>query len=377
MKYMGSKRNMLKNGLGDILSASVRNTSRVLDLFTGSGVVAWHMSELYEHKVIAVDLQAYATALAASVIERTSPLKDDSWIEQWFLRAIDLQPSDCIKSATELQRDLGDIIPAVAAERARAICQSYDESPITSAYGGYYFSPFQALWLDTLRRTLPKNSSEQKVALAALIQAASECAASPGHTAQPFKANRSAGFFLIDAWRRDLPQKVSEAARRIAQRHARVKGQSMQMDANDAARMARERDLVFLDPPYSGVHYSRFYHVLETIARGEVGPVTGVGRYPPQSDRPKSAYSLKAKSRQAFDDLLYILSNKGASVIITFPAGRTSNGISGTEVTDLAEKHFKIIETKIASRFSTLGGNTRHREARQNAIELILQLSPK
>ena len=53
----------------------------------------------------------------------------------------------------------------------------------------------------------------------------------------------------------------------LASIHAKQIGASKVADANKAAHQVREGDLVFLDPPYSGVHYSRFYHVLETIAR--------------------------------------------------------------------------------------------------------------
>jgi adenine-specific DNA-methyltransferase len=137
-----------------------------------------------------------------------------------------------------------------------------------------------------------------------------------------------------------------------------------------------EGDLVFLDPPYSGVHYSRFYHVLETIAVGKVGDVSGIGRYPPSSERPRSDYSLRTKSKSVFDSLLQNLSDRGASVIVTFPAGAASNGMSGEDVVGISERHFSIREKKVSSRFSTLGGNRTHREARQVAQELILILSP-
>jgi adenine-specific DNA-methyltransferase len=66
----------------------------------------------------------------------------------------------------------------------------------------------------------------------------------------------------------------------LASQFAQRPGTVKVADANQAARGLQESDLVFIDPPYSGVQYSRFYHVLETIADGGRGPVTEVGRYP-------------------------------------------------------------------------------------------------
>ena len=137
----------------------------------------------------------------------------------------------------------------------------------------------------------------------------------------------------------------------------------------------KRQDLVFLDPPYSGVHYSRFYHVLEGVARGEVGEVTGQGRYPEQSARPISDFSKLSTSRKAFNELLEILARKKANVIVTFPAGKASNGLSGDDVKALAADHFRLEEVKVSSRFSTLGGDSKHRAARQQADEMILTLS--
>jgi hypothetical protein len=136
-------------------------------------------------------------------------------------------------------------------------------------------------------------------------------------------------------------------------------------------------DLAFVDPPYSGVHYSRFYHVLETITTHKPISVSGAGRYPPRELRPRSDYSVQTASREALTVLLKTLSSVGSSAIVTFPAGKASNGLSGTIVKEVADQFFEIKSTKVASRFSTLGGNLRNRDARQPSDELILTLTPR
>lgn len=228
---------------------------------------------------------------------------------------------------------------------------------LTLAYGGYYFSPWQSLWLDALRETLPPNDEHRVIGLAALIQAASYCAASPGHTAQPFKANDTAGRFLLEAWNRDIARRVREASERIATRHAVYLGEVYCEDAGSVALKLKSTDLVFIDPPYSGVHYSRFYHVLESVARGRIGDVFGSGRYPQPDERPASAYSVKTRSRAALTDLFGKISSRGATAVVTFPADKASNGLSGDDVKSVAAEFFEIKHEKISTRFSTLGGS--------------------
>ncbi|WPY95632.1 DNA adenine methylase [Limimaricola variabilis] len=375
MKYMGSKRTMLCNGLGDALNHALAKSERVLDLFTGSAAVSWHVAELYEKEVLATDLQMYSTVLAASVIERTRPIIERDWVDMWFERAmVHLHAHSYWLDAKALQESLTNYSPIDAAFAARSFHFGSDFC-LSKAYGGYYFSPWQAMWLDALRVTLPPTDSYKKVALAALIQAASRCAASPGHTAQPFKANETAGRYLIKSWQRDLPEIVRERIEDIAPRFSLKKGVAFCQDALELAQKAQPGDLVFLDPPYSGVHYSRFYHVLESVARGRVGEVFGAGRYPEISERPSSEFSVRRTSKKALNDLLKILSERDAEVLITFPAGKASNGLSGEDVKIIAADHFEIEEEKVSSRFSTMGGNLRHRAARQEADELILKLT--
>src|SRR5690606_4733330 len=126
------------------------------------------------------------------------------------------------------------------------------------------------------------------VSLAALISAASKCSASPGHTAQPLGITNSSLPHVIDAWGRDPFHYVLDEVKNLAPRHALVLGKTITGSLENLIASLNEGDLAFCDPPYSGVHYSRFYHVLETLSRCLSVEVTGSGRNPPFSERPSS-----------------------------------------------------------------------------------------
>ena len=368
MKYMGSKRWMLRNGLGDLIAREVKDTGRFVDLFAGSGAVSTHVATKYEVPVAAYDLQTFSIVLSRAVLARESEIEAEPLWADWYSRAKALRKSLRPPSASLLTR------ATINLHRDWSASQNWT---VTKSYGGYYFSALQAVWLDALLQALPETEPAKSIALAALISAASQCAAAPGHTAQPFQPTRSAKPFLVEAWRRSIVGHCKKELSSISKQHARIAGHAEVADANEAAKLLIDGDLAFIDPPYSGVHYSRFYHVLETLARGACGEVSGTGRYPPAEERPHSRYSLKSGSSTALEDLFKQISSRGAKAILTFPQRRCSNGLSGKIVIDLANSYFATERHWVASKFSTLGGNNDHRDARRSTRELILVLSPR
>lgn len=374
MKYMGSKRPMLKNGLGDILVAETKGARRFVDLFAGSGSVAIYVARNVSISVQAYDLQTYSAVLASGIISRRAKANTRRIWRLWRQRAR--------RRVRVVPQSLANPSSVRTVARSRKWCADQNDLPITSAYGGHYFSPTQAVWLDALRATLPTMPSENRLALAALVDAASECVASPGHTAQPFQPTVSAKQHLFEAWRRDVPDRTKAALDSMGAVFAKRVGRAFVGDANVVAETLAPGDVVFVDPPYSALHYSRFYHVLESVAIGSSGLVDGVGRYPERSLRPRSSYSVKSESRAAMASLLKTLASRRCKVILTFPDHSCSNGLSGQDIRGLAEEYFCVRTLLVDSTFSTLGGSgidsieSEIRGARRIAKEMILVMSP-
>jgi adenine-specific DNA-methyltransferase len=354
-----------------LLARERRGAQRFADLFTGSGAVAIYMARKYRLEVLVFDLQKYSVALAQAVIGRQAAIDWEPVWNAWYGLAQE-RLHDEIPVADRLTQ------PVVA--DFREWCEK-QKLPITRAYGGHYFSPLQSVWIDALRATLPEQEPEKTVALASLIHAASESAAAPGHTAQPLQPTRTAKPFLKRAWDFNIVDRTKKAFEQISKDHANQIGSAEVSDAIEAAGQLQQGDLAFIDPPYSGEHYSRFYHVLETIAHGECGEVSGVGRYPAAEHRPKSDFSLKTKSEDALDKLLEKIADRQAKAILTFPDHECSNGLSGDLVRQIAAEHFDVLEESVDSDFSTLGGtrtadDDEGRNPRRQAKELMLVLTP-
>ena len=377
MKYMGSKSSMLRNGLGQVIAEESKNATRVVDLFCGAGSVSWFAAVKLGKPVLACDLQAYATILAGAVIKRTEPTDYEEVRESWLSKA-SLKLSKLALWHEALKLDNADYQIGLWQKKAQKLCESYSQDNsflIMNCYGGHYFSPTQALSFDAMLKALPNDNNTYELCLAATIVAASCCVASPGHTAQPFKATESAGKFLREAWHRDPFLYAHKALKKLCLLHSASPGDTINNYANQIATSLSDDDFVFIDPPYSDVQYSRFYHVLETMARRSCGVVEGVGRYPPFSERPQSLYSQRSSSKKAIEDLLSKLSSNGCTVVLTFPQNKRSNGLSGKHLEDVASQFFRVKSRLVNSQFSTLGGNSRNRSARKSSDELMLILS--
>lgn len=368
MKYMGSKTALLGGELGDILLREAADARRFVDLFAGSGAVAHFMAQRTRLPVLSVDLQEYARVLAAAVIERTVNLVDDASLSAWASAA---------DASTEPQEQVPLTAALVRNDRLQA--SRATEGFITRHYGGHYFSLQQARALDALHASLPEPEPVRTLALAALLHSASACAAAPGHTDQPFQPTKSLLPYIEQAWSRNVTSLVRTVVEQLGPTFAQTKGEAVVGDAESAVATLLEGDLVFCDPPYSAVQYSRFYHVLEGIARGGWDEVSGKGRAPARSSRKTSDFSMKSRAPAAMRNLLSGLRTRGCRVVITFPNAAASNGLSDRDIVAMAANDWTAEIHHVDSIHSTLGGanDGSPRGGRKKLREAVIVLSPK
>ena len=310
-------------------------------------------------------------------MKRTKALDPVAIADEWFSTVLQLRDGSVTWLAAQ-DAETGHNTIAQFVGASRRLCrQVAGTGPIWGSYGGHYFSPAQAATIDAMLAALPEREPMRTVCLAATIASGSQCAASPGHTAQPFQPTRGAARYIVEAWHKNPLTVARRALEQICPMQANVAGESVVGDAVSIASTLSSSDLVIVDPPYSGVQYSRFYHVLELIASGNAQSVTGTGRYPPLASRPQSSFSKPTQSVQALNALLENLSRAQTTVIFTFPVGPSSNGLSGDIVTEASRRLFHVQEQRVFGRFSTLGGNNTNRSARARSEELVLLMRSK
>jgi adenine-specific DNA-methyltransferase len=376
IKYMGAKTRLLGNGLGAILENELHDVSRFVDLFSGSAVVAWHVAQRYDIPVTAVDLQSYSAALAAAVLHRTGPIDKISGATRVF-SALSSRFGDLLQMERQEINQLSDTAFIRWIKKARSRGDEGNSSTLRTLYGGHYFSPRQCEVLEASVAGISDVVRDGPVITACAIYAASRCSASTGHTAQPLSPNLNSARWIRNAWSINPIDVMRRGLARLSPLFARRRGSAVIKDAIETARSCTSGDLVFLDPPYSSVHYSRFYHVLESIATGWRGSVYGTGRYPHPTLRPQSEFSVRSTAFDAMGELLDVLAERRSRLVITYPVHECSNGLSAALIEKLGAKHFSIARHPFSGQFSTLGGDNAHRSARQDATEAVLVFRPK
>ena len=81
----------------------------------------------------------------------------------------------------------------------------------------------------------------------------------------------------------------------------------------------RHARVVYLDPPYSQGHYSRFYHLIETLTIYDYPEIEHKGRY--RGDRHQSPFAHKTQAAKAVGSVCEIARECGADLVISYSHG--------------------------------------------------------
>ena len=122
---------------------------------------------------------------------------------------------------------------------------------------------------------------------------------------------------------------------------------------------------VYADPPYTRDHYSRFYHVLETIARGDAPELATInvhgstqvsnGLY--REDRHQSPFCIRSKAPLAFEAMFKELSSAQRNLLLSYsPYDETKKThprvVTMKQLVSLAKQHFRNVDVVSAGKFA-------------------------
>ena len=394
--YLGCKLRVL-GVLGEVIDAVDPSRGGLLDLFAGSGVVASHFAA--KRPVIAADIQEYARVLAAALMAPKALSTDD--LDD--LVAVAALP--CEDGVAGLIAREAQAVASAESGSAEALCAIVEhgsvaanaiepragepaladvlrlaakrlprtpENVLTRFYGGVYFAYDQAHALDRLACAARRLAQPQRdIALAAVMSTASEIVSSVGNQfAQPLRPRDRHGRPKEEALRTlirrrqvSVPEVFAgwvDRYRRLASRsHAgvAVRGEFSEILADPPGEVS----VVYADPPYTRDHYSRYYHVLETIARGDepdlsrmrVGNKARISRGLYRTERHQSPFCVKSQAPGAFRRLLAGARNLEVPLVISYsPHGdgsATRPRLMAIEaITEIAADFYTDIDTMSA-----------------------------
>lgn len=405
--YLGSKLRALPALEKAILSVIPRGAP-VCDLFAGSGTVSAWLA--HSHPVTAVDIQEYSRVISDALLT-PAPLSvaaveadlscrlEDAGICGVIFAARPLihlearamsEARDGRPAALAALLESGSITNLLSAKiddehsNALAECHSriagLSSPPIASMvlrhFGGVYFSYQQAAELDVIldyAHNAP--SSHKSTLIAATLSTASEIVNTVGkHFAQPLRprnkdgtikrslhsqASRDRHKATLEVFADCLSKYVSRSRTAFAHRAIR----SDYLDFLDSKDF--DAHVVYADPPYTRDHYSRFYHVLETLAlRDDPGISTNTahGRTVPsrgvyRQERHQSPFCIRSEAPKAFDELFGRVARKRVPLIVSYsPYASEKNAhprvMTMDAVADLAKCHFRKVDVASVGTFS-------------------------
>ncbi len=401
--YLGGKNDLLKN-IESVVNDVDPKKGGVVDLFSGTGVVSRYLQ--YERDVMAVDIQEYSRVVCESLL-RPAILSDEvieKLLEDIFESDTNRQLLWCFQPLTELENEAFDqarkgavhkfikffsMKPLVSVriddknskneELQRAVTESLKrlqrhelecsaDTTVTRYFGGVYFSFAQSIALDcALKRASSLPEDLGNTLKSVVMSAASAMVNTVGkHFAQPIQMVAKSGEVkssAVAASIRNLtldPKIIlSEALHKYALLRkqgglAEIRRQDYLGAIND---VNDTYSVFYADPPYTRDHYSRFYHVLETMClrdNPEVSTimsrgVRSISRGVYREGRHQSPFCIKSQAPKAFEDLFEAVSKKERPLVLSYSPHEKGDGthprvISIEFLLQLASRHFRSVD---------------------------------
>lgn len=372
IQYLGSKQRLAET-IATVLSEVAPGASRVGDLFAGSGVVSSLLGT--NRPVTAVDIQAFSQALTTALLhgqaEHYAEFIQPEFMQQVsefacrishqvapllefeakaLQKAASGDPEDLIhlmefgSLAIHDQRPLKNCPPRLAKLLSKVVkglkTSEFNTGDLTAIryFGGPYFSYTQAIELDAIYMAANalRVPSSKSCVLAVLLSTASEIVNTVGKQfAQPMKLKKADGRIpplLLQRALRDRTLNTIQVFQSWTtrwQEHVLPSNDRHRVVCSDVIEFAvndRDCSVYYADPPYTIDHYSRFYHVLETLVlrdsprldemkkRGELSVMRGVYRI----GRHQSSFCVPSSAPAAFDKLFAATARREAPLVLSY-----------------------------------------------------------
>lgn len=303
-RFLGNKYKLL-DFIDEIITRYCPNTSSILDIFAGTGVVAKHFSD--RMNIITNDIlySNYITHVAFMSHEHADILK----------------------------------LKTIANEFNNINITTIPENYMSKTFGDTYFSYNDCKKIGYIRDRIEEyksvnmiNDRERAILITSLLYSMDKIANTCGH----YDA-----FIRGAHFGKQLNYKVIKITNDF--------NNSAEFYRGDANKIIKEADFpfvdcVYCDPPYNSRNYSDLYHVLENVAEWKKPDVEGVAR---KMDRTniKSEYCSKSATK-AFEDL--VLNLKCKYIVLSYnntgdkADGRSNARISDEEIIRILKKRGRV-----------------------------------
>ena len=345
---MGSKSKIMDfvlEGISEVYDGGV-----ILDLFAGSASLAGAIGQ--QCPVHSNDIQTYSAVLSetysmayrskftpsvASILDEAAAIVAANSRELGFtIDYSDISSIEAFNDAETIQKGLID--------------QNFkwEWHLFLRYYSGTWWSYEQCLWIDALRQVAEgyRGTPNYSVILSCLMFAMAYTSQGTGHYAQYRDAKTESSFKDILIYRRRsvasyFKRKYAEVVEWLPESKPSLPHAQTSMDFAECLD-AFGGGTVYADPPYCFVHYSRFYHAIETLVLYDYpelqvkGGKIVKGRY--RDNRHQSPFSINSQVRAAFKTMFEGVQKTGSNLAMSYS---NTGMITLDELEEIAAQVFK------------------------------------
>lgn len=394
--YLGNKADFV-GPIRDALDAVDPTRGRVGEVFAGTGAVSIAVSD--ERDVLTCDVQEYSRVLCSAFLAR--PHVDSSLRHEvlrrvqgeahrqlaWCLEPLIEWEEACVASGSaERMARLLEAPPLAARldaegnpdfERAADLATQRlkgaglwgaPDSTVSRLFAGVYFSYRQAAALDSALNVSNSMAPDLRdLLLAVTLSTASTVVNTVGKQfAQPIQPRSKSGELkggFEKAVRRDRAIDVLQTLEVWLHRYAGLPQKRraaiiLRSDYESAlADYGTQLSVVYADPPYTRDHYSRFYHVLETMCLRDNPEFSSVvrdgqktvsrGLY--RADRFQSDFCVRSLAPGAFERLFKLARQRDLPIVLSYSPHESGDGthprvVSQEQILALAKQYYSKVE---------------------------------
>jgi adenine-specific DNA methylase len=396
LNYQGSKKNLLEF-IHTNLDQYIDDSDTILDIFAGTSSVAYSYKRT--NRVFANDSEPYAATISRALLGTALSLNEITEIEQLinsyknpinkYDKWIEDEDNYIKDMDVEALIDLYNTIPTVWNGSSKYFKTKSEYSLFVKYYSTSYFGIRQARDIDAIKYAIDhSNSSHKDALLSSLFYAMKECVFSKdGHMAQPLDLRKN-GNRLIKQRRKSIKKAFIEKCKDYTTNEfvAPVGTNNSVFNCNFEDLICGEKlsdvSVIYADPPYTDMQYSRYYHLLNTVLEYDYPDMTinqgehTKGLY--LNNRFQSQLSKKATCLDSMEKLVEFSKNNNILLAISFAYPQDTKNqktdryvMNIDDLIDMCKKHYSNSKVKV-KKHAYEHSNNRNSETKKVLEYLII-----
>ncbi len=403
LNYQGSKNN-LSSFIKKNIEPYIQDGKAILDIFSGSAAVSNMFRENYQ--VFANDAECYASIIADAILNQA-----DIESVSGLLHSLDIEYTAAVKKQSipildfinheQQALDHENYQELIALYRAYPTVWNNQYSGITKCpltvdnikktkdfylfttyYATNYYGIIQALDIDCLIKIIHKNFIQYKNALlSCLFYAMKETVFSKdGHMAQPLSLEKNQNRLFVQRKKNVYELFIKKFKEYTNIPLSKFSGKNTIYNSNFEElldeKVFSNVGLVYADPPYTDMQYSRYYHLLNVAARYDYPPLTvtknGYTKGLYTEGRYQSKLSQHSSARQSLENLIRFCAGTDTNLAISYayPQDRKMQAtdrytISIDELVKLAQKYYTNARVNVVTQNYN---HANHRNSEQKKV---------